>query len=193
MFSAFSNEFPAMAAMYAILLGIGSTIGMISMYYILGVVAKKYGSMRYIRLSILLIGICGGVSGVVVGNLIYRINAIRVSIAASLIAAAFMLIFLILSPLLSQPKYFNDWAKDSCMAEINISDAGPFIQYRLSKREIDICKLLLEGYTLRQISSILAIAYSTVNTYCTSLYRKLNINSRTELIMMFKDHIEELK
>ena len=36
---------------------------------------------------------------------------------------------------------------------------------------------------------MLGLSYATVNTYQTSLYRKLNINSRTELILMFKDYI----
>ena len=51
--------------------------------------------------------------------------------------------------------------------------------------------LLLQGYTLRQISAILPIDYSTVNTYFTAAYRKLEINSRTELLLKFKDLITE--
>ena len=187
--NAFIEEVPQMAYVFAILLGIGCTIGMINMYYILGVVGKKYNSMRYLRLSILFIGICGGVSGVMVGNLINKINTYQISIIASVIAAAFMLIFLMLSPFLAQAQYFEDWAKDSDKMEIG-DDLDIFRKYNLSKREIEVCKLLLEGYTLRQVSAILSIAYSTVNTYCTSTYRKLNINSRTELIMLFKEYVK---
>ncbi|NMA49061.1 MAG: hypothetical protein GX947_04745 [Tissierellia bacterium] len=32
------------------------------------------------------------------------------------------------------------------------------------------------------------MAYSTVNTYCTSIYRKLDINSKAELVPLFKDY-----
>ena len=31
--------------------------------------------------------------------------------------------------------------------------------------------------------------HPTVNTYCTSIYRKTKINSRTELLQVFKDYI----
>jgi DNA-binding CsgD family transcriptional regulator len=190
MCNAFVAQLPELSIVFAFVFGIGGTIGMINMYYILVVIGKKYNSMRYLRLSILFIGICGGVSGVVVGNLIFRTNTHEISIVASLISAAFMLVFLVTSPIMVQSQYYNDWAKDSAKTEIENEQTDVFKKYNLSKREIEVCKLLLEGYTLRQISVILSIAYSTVNTYCTSTYRKLNINSRTELIMLFKDYVK---
>lgn len=183
---AFQNE--GLSVAFAILLGIGSTIGMINMYYILGVIGKKYNSMHYIRLSILFIGICGGVFGVVVGNLINVIGTFKISITASIISAGVMILFLILSPVLSQRHYDDEWVKDSEKVEINNDKNYIFRKYHLSNREIDVCRLLLQGYTLRQISAILSIAYPTVNTYCTSVYRKLGINSRTELLILFKDY-----
>ena len=186
--NAFIIQFKWLAVVFAILLGIGSTIGMINMYYILGVIGKKYNSMRYLRLSILFIGICGGVSGVAVGNLINRINTFEISIVASIISAAVMMLFLILSPLLAQTYYSDEWVKDSEKIEIDNEHLHLFMKYQLSKRETEVCKLLIQGYTLRQISAVLTIAYPTVNTYCTSLYRKLGINSRTELLVLFKDY-----
>ena len=188
--NSFASDIPGMGYAFAILLGIGCTIGMINMYYILAVVGKKYNSMRYLRLSILFIGVCGGVTGVIAGNVINNINTNRVSIIASLITAAFLLLFLALSPFLSQAQSFGDWAKDSGKIEIDSGNDAMFTKYHLSRREIEVCKLMLEGYTLRQISGILSIAYSTVNTYCTSSYRKLNINSKTELIMLFKEYVK---
>jgi DNA-binding CsgD family transcriptional regulator len=63
----------------------------------------------------------------------------------------------------------------------------------MSNREIEVCKLLLQGYTMRQISGILSIAYPTVNTYCTSIYRKTNVNSRTELAQVFKEYTNSIQ
>lgn len=187
--NAFAPQVPGLAVVFAILLGIGNTIGMINVYYILGVIGKKYNSMQYLRLSILFIGICGGIAGVAVGNLINSINTFEISIVASLISAAVVVLFLILSPVLAQTHYGNDWAEDSGKREIQNGHPDPFKKYELSKRETEVCKLLLQGYTLRQISAILSIGYSTVNTYCTSLYRKLGINSRVELLILFKDYL----
>lgn len=186
--NAFTEQAPGMAVIFAVLLGAGNTVGMINMYYIIGVIAKKYNSMRYLKLSIILIGICGGVSGVVVGNFIHAVNTFEISVIASIVSVSVMMLFMILSPLLAHEQYYSDWARDSEMTEVDNDQLYLFNKYKLSKREIEVCKLLLQGYTLRQISAMLSIAYSTVNTYCTCAYRKLNINSRTELLIMFKEY-----
>jgi DNA-binding CsgD family transcriptional regulator len=99
-----------------------------------------------------------------------------------------MILFLIISPILTNIYYSDEWVDDSQKAEIDNERIYMFKKYSLSKREIEVCKLLLKGYTMRQISAIISISYSTVNTYCTSLYRKLGINSRTELLIIFKDY-----
>lgn len=179
---------PVMVVFFALLMGIGNAVGMINMYYIMGVVGKKYNSMRYLRLSIFFIGVCGGVSGVAVGNYIHNKNTFEVSMIASVVSVAVMLLFIMLSAVVSESRYYDDWAKDSAKKEIDNEQLDMFRKYSLSKREIEVCKLLLQGYTMRQISGILSIAYSTVNTYCTSAYRKLEINSRTELLLLFKDY-----
>lgn len=184
----FIGRIEALTAAFSVFLGIGSTIGMINMYYILGVIGKKYDSMKYVRLSILFIGLCGGLAGVIMGNLIYEINTFDVSVITSIVSAGIMLMFLMMSPILSRTYYSDEWADDSQRIEIDNDHMYMFRKYALSKREIEVCRLLLEGYTLRQISAIISIAYPTVNTYCTSLYRKLEINSRTELFILFKDY-----
>lgn len=189
--NSFTYQAPGMANLFGLLLGVGNTVGMINMYYIIGVVGKKYKSMLYLKWSIVLIGFCGGVSGVVVGNIIYNVNAASLTLIASLVTVSIMMLFMILSPLLAQKQYYNDWARDSEMTEIDNDQLYLFEKYKLSKREIEVCKLLLQGYTLRQISAMLSIAYSTVNTYCTCAYRKLNINSRTELMILFKEYLSE--
>lgn len=186
---AFSTKSPDLSIGFAIFLGIGSTIGMINMYYILGVVGKKYDSIKYVRYSIVYIGLCGGVAGVVVGNLVNSVNAFDLALISSVASAAVMLILLILSPVLTSTHYAEEWVQDSEHIDIDNDKLFIFKQYKLTNREIEVCKLLLQGYTLRQISAMMNIAYSTVNTYCTAIYRKLNINSRTELLLMFKDYM----
>ena len=74
---------------------------MINMYYILGVIGNKYDSMRYIRLSILFIGICGGVSGIIVGSAISQIGTFEIVIYASIFSAVVMLGFMFVSPVMN--------------------------------------------------------------------------------------------
>lgn len=188
MFNAFVHHISEFVVPFAILMGLGSTIGMINMYYIISVIGKKYDSMLYIRVSILFIGVFAGVSGIAVGNIISRVGTFEISILASILSTVIMIAFMFVSPIMERAEYVNDWGFDSQHSEIDNEQLYFFLKYRFSKREIDVCKLLLQGYTMRQISGILSIAYPTVNTYCTSIYRKTKINSRTELMNVFKDY-----
>lgn len=75
--------------------------------------------MHYMKLSVFLIGICGGISGVVLGNLIQSFNTACFLTVVSIISIAVMLLFIMSSPLVSQPYYHDDWAKDSEKIDIN--------------------------------------------------------------------------
>jgi len=178
---------PAAVAL-AVLLGIGSTMGMINMYYILGVIGKKYQSQTYVKVSVVFIGCVGGITGVLLGK--WGTNyPDSIAIAVAAISSVVIVLLLMLSPTLSRT-YFNEgWAEDSQKPEVDNEWAYLFAQYDLSKREIEVCRMLLEGYTLRQTAARLGIAYPTANTYQTSLYRKLGINSKTELLLHFKDYL----
>jgi len=56
-------------------------------------------------------------------------------------------------------------------------------KFKLSAREIEICKLLLTELSLKDISYNLGITYSGVNFHAQNVYRKLNVQSRTELFV----------
>lgn len=49
----------------------------------------------------------------------------------------------------------------------------------LSRREIDVLRLLAEGFSDREISTSLAISEKTVQTYMRKLFTKLNVSNRT--------------
>jgi DNA-binding CsgD family transcriptional regulator len=123
--------------------------------------------------------------------MISRAGTFEISVSASIVSVIVMIAFMFISPIMERADYLNSWGLDSNHTEVGGGRFDLFKTYALSKREAEVCDLLLQGYTLRQISAILRIAYSTVNTYCTSAYRKLGINSRTELLLRFKDHIKK--
>lgn len=56
----------------------------------------------------------------------------------------------------------------------------------LTEREIEICKLIAEGCTNSQISSILFISEGTVKNYMSSIYDKFDIHDRAKLALMLK-------
>lgn len=58
-------------------------------------------------------------------------------------------------------------------------------ELNLTPRERSITSLLLKGDSMKIIAAKLSISQATVNTHMTNLYRKLNIQSRSELFALF--------
>lgn len=52
----------------------------------------------------------------------------------------------------------------------------------LTEREIEIVRLILKGYTNKEIGECLFISHHTVNEHLKRVFRKLNVNSRVKLI-----------
>jgi len=183
----FSDSNIEMAYLFAFTAGIGSTMSMINMYYILGVIGKKYWSLWYVRFSIIFIGIFGGIAGIVSGRILEKSGS-NTNIIVATFSVFIIIVFFIFSPTLSDNYFKKEWAEDSKKEEVDNERLYRFEKYKLSEREIQLCKLLLDGYTLRQSSAIMGVAYSTTNTYCNSLYRKIRINSRIELLNTFREN-----
>jgi len=60
--------------------------------------------------------------------------------------------------------------------------------YKLTDREIEIIKLLLEGKSSQQIAAKLFISKHTVDTHRRNILKKINIKSTTELIPILRNH-----
>ena len=57
--------------------------------------------------------------------------------------------------------------------------------YNLTGRELEVCKLLLAGKTVKQIAAELYISFSTAHAHYKSIYRKLGVGSRAEMMRLF--------
>ncbi len=57
----------------------------------------------------------------------------------------------------------------------------------LTKREFDVFAQLLTDKTQIQISEVLFISHSSVHFHCKNIYKKLNITSRKQLLIKYKD------
>jgi len=53
----------------------------------------------------------------------------------------------------------------------------------LSERELEIIKLIAEGYTNAQISVVLYISNHTVNTHRKNIMKKLGVNNTAGIVM----------
>ncbi|MDF2616716.1 MAG: Bacterial regulatory protein luxR family [Sedimentibacter sp.] len=58
---------------------------------------------------------------------------------------------------------------------------------KLTPREYQLYLLLLEGYSLRECADRLNVKYPTANTHMTSTYKKLEVNTRAEFIIKYRD------
>jgi len=59
--------------------------------------------------------------------------------------------------------------------------AGPSIE-KLSDRELEVFKLLGEGYETRRIAEVLHVSMKTVQTFCVRIKEKLDLATATELL-----------
>jgi len=59
-----------------------------------------------------------------------------------------------------------------------LADAAP----NLTKRELDLCNLVVTGMSNKMIAATMNIAFFTVNEHLKHIYKKLNINSKAELV-----------
>lgn len=177
---AFSN---IMYYIFSFLMGIVSTMGMINMYCSMSVIGKKYLNHLYIKLSILFIGVLGGISGTMFGNILGSLNKTKTSMTLSLISVFIIIIFLVVSPSLHQGYYYDEMIvkeREKNKFKDNIK------KYNLSPREEELCVNIVNGYTLRQAAAIMGIKYFTANDYCKNIYKKFEVNSKIELINKLK-------
>jgi DNA-binding CsgD family transcriptional regulator len=91
----------------------------------------------------------------------------------------------------STQKECNDGLQSTLPAK---SQADELFQHvaLLTPREYDLFLLLLEGYKLKESAKQLSVKYSTANTHMTAIYKKLNVNSRAELIIRYRDAAKQI-
>ena len=58
---------------------------------------------------------------------------------------------------------------------------------KLSKRELEVFAQLITDKTQMQIAKELFISHSSVHFHCKNIYKKLDINSRKQLLIRYKD------
>jgi len=175
----------------AVLYGCAYATAYINIYYMTGIMAKKYQSLKFLRIGVLTAAV-SGILSYIVSSAVVAADSDVASAVSALISITVILVIFILSPLFVRELYMAEWMDDMYRIDVEYGDrlTAKLKEFGLSPREMEVCMLLLEGNTMRQTAAALSLAYPTVNTYCVSLYRKLNINSRTELIVKFGEYMK---
>lgn len=85
---------------------------------------------------------------------------------------------------LNTGKYFSRNMQDKIMNNYIFNKPSNLLE-QLSNRELEIARLLTEGYGNTEICKELNLQKSTVSTYKTRIFEKLEINSVPDLIRLF--------
>lgn len=183
-------QYPDMVLVSAVCFGVAYSIGIVNIYYLAGFMIKKFRSVSFYRTGILLSTLCYFVPSIFVHVFGQRELLVPSPIWMAFISVCIVILFFILSPFFVKMLYSGEWIDDAYREDVTQGSRleAKLKDYRLTPSEAEVCRLLLEGYTLRQISGMQAKAYATINTYCTSIYRKLNINSRAELLLLLQEY-----
>ena len=58
--------------------------------------------------------------------------------------------------------------------------------YGLTAREVDVAECFIRGYTLKKTADKLVLSQNTVKSHARSIYAKLGVSSKQELIDSFE-------
>ena len=106
-----------------------------------------------------------------------------------------MVCFLFL-PILQEKLFQTDWTDGYHMADMplysqvfaEVEQVNEESALGLTPREMEVFTMLLTDASPKQIAATLGVSYATVNFHSKNLYRKLEIQSRTELFAKYSNH-----
>lgn len=78
------------------------------------------------------------------------------------------------------------WLAPTVAAQVMKSLRGPDAE-KLSTRELQVLKLVAEGYSNKEIASELHVSPATVKTHLIHVFRKLDVNDRTAAVTVALD------
>jgi DNA-binding CsgD family transcriptional regulator len=179
----------------SLLYGLGEGLGFMIIFYLQGGALKRSGSFRLFQLCCLFTAANYVITSGVFLALDGYLPAAHLYLAFPVVLALAMICFLF-APVLQDRLFRADWTDGYHMADMPLyaqalAQAERLVKERipegLTPRETEVFTLLLTDAAPQQIASILKIRMGTLNFHSNNLYRKLNIQSRTELFANFAD------
>lgn len=138
----------------------------------------------------LVYGVCGGVLIVVLKLIEYRFLVVQhsVEIYGGLIALVFAILGVWLGLKLTRKK------EVVVVKEVAVLTTQPFAlneeklrELSITKRELEILKLIAEGMSNREIAEKLFVSENTVKTHSSRLFDKLSAKRRTQAVQIGKE------
>lgn len=143
--------------------------------------------------AVLGIGLGANVLGIFTGGLIGSFIATEDLIVQSMVALLVIFIVLMVLPLLAhrlnkllKEHAFLTWFSSLDAGYQNKTISLDIESNKLTPRENEIMRLLLQGHTYKMIANRLYLSDNTVKTHIKNIYSKLEIKSKMELVQMFR-------
>lgn len=179
------------------LFGIAEAVGTASAWLLVAAAADKYRSRYFFRLSLFVAGIAS-IVGTVTAECLVGYNAHSSYILGLILPFFVTFFFLLFSPFIypaisslgiaGHPVLRHGEASEAqetgCEDEKQVLEGGDKLQL-LTKREREVFEILVEGYTIKQIAAMLGIKYNTALTHYKNVYSKLEVYSRSELLILY--------
>ncbi|MDR0875404.1 MAG: helix-turn-helix transcriptional regulator [Clostridiales Family XIII bacterium] len=172
--------------------GVADNIGYLAVLYLIGSVAKMDGRYRFYRWACFIMFAHDVILSPVMDQVFEIAPDADNVIAVSIILVSVVVCFL-LAPLLNKTIFSAEWidnlhALDLMQFGVQMTEVDEIDRTKnlgLTPREKQIFTLLLTEFSAKQIAGELKISSATINFHTTNLYRKLGIQSRTELFAKY--------
>lgn len=175
------------------LFGIAHALGYISIYFLIGGSAQMTGCLRMFRWFCFVLFFLSFLLDPAIENIFVRINEKNNMVALILMVIIVCLTFSMYS-LLYRRIFETDWIKklsfirrkpSKAQIQEMIDESDKAEGLGLTPRERQIFILMLTEMSVKEIMIELEISKGTFNFHTANLYRKLEIQSRTELLVKF--------
>jgi two-component system secretion response regulator SsrB len=90
--------------------------------------------------------------------------------------------------LLNQRRYRSPAIKSYCQSTAAVDNAVVDQPPILTRREVDVAKMLLQGANDREIADHLSMGYNTVRSHGRSLRKKLDAQNRSQLLLKLQKY-----
>jgi DNA-binding CsgD family transcriptional regulator len=172
--------------------GIADNIGYLAILYLIGSVAKMNGKYKFYRLVCFIMFAHDVILSPLVDKL-FEVTASPYNITAITIILVSVAVCFLIAPLLNRTIFSMEWIDNLHALDLEIygeqieeiNEIDRTEDLNLTPREKQIFTLLLTELSPKQIASELNISMGTINFHSANLYRKLEIQSRTELFSKY--------
>ena len=169
------------AILSAIISGFTLSLGLVNILMLVGKVFEDRSNIKEFRSTMLISIVVAGIIGAIIERVLNK-----VSLEVSTTLWLFFSIGIIFTFIIIHSSFNRSKTNIKIGARV-VDPTEETLDWEtlLNPKEKEIFALLLEGLTMRQIAGELKMKYDTVNYYYKNIYRKLNINSRVELIVRY--------